>query len=284
MAPITSSKFIKVGEDVIIELSLTCPTHNSNQIIPSLIFLHFWGGSSKTFESVIEILSPFYPTIGISLRGWGASTGPNVAAAYKVTDFAFDVESVIKQMELKSVVLVGHSMGGKISMAIAGRHLLPEGVLKGLVLVGPAPPGPVYLPDPSMRDAQIHAFDNMENAKNTIHTVLSAPGNLTNEVVKTVAEDMVRGNKWAKYAWPAYGMEDDITNLFERIDIPVVVLAGKNDILEPVERMKTDIRDKINAMQNGKASLVVVNGSGHLIPLEKPKEVAYALNRFIQTL
>ncbi|PTB37946.1 uncharacterized protein TrAFT101_011946 [Trichoderma asperellum] len=284
MAPITSSKFMKVSEDVIIELSLTFPTNNSNQNIPSLIFLHFWGGSSKTFESVIETLSPFYPTIGISLRGWGASTGPNVATAYKVTDFASDVESVIKQMELKSVVLIGHSMGGKISMAIAGRHLLPKGVLKGLALVGPAPPGPVYLPDPSMRDAQIHAFDNMENAQNTIHTVLSAPGNLTDEVVKTVAEDMVRGNKWAKYAWPAYGMEDDITYLFDRIDIPVVVLAGKNDILEPVERMKTNIRDKINAMQNGKASLVVVNGSGHLIPLEKPKEVAHAINCFIQTL
>lgn len=275
---------MKVSEDVIIELSLTFPTNNSNQNIPSLIFLHFWGGSSKTFESVIETLSPFYPTIGISLRGWGASTGPNVATAYKVTDFASDVESVIKQMELKSVVLIGHSMGGKISMAIAGRHLLPKGVLKGLALVGPAPPGPVYLPDPSMRDAQIHAFDNMENAQNTIHTVLSAPGNLTDEVVKTVAEDMVRGNKWAKYAWPAYGMEDDITYLFDRIDIPVVVLAGKNDILEPVERMKTNIRDKINAMQNGKASLVVVNGSGHLIPLEKPKEVAHAINCFIQTL
>lgn len=284
MAPITSSKLVKVSEDVTIEVSLTLPTDNTDQDIPSLLFLHIWGGSSKSFKPVIEILSPFYPTIGISLRGWGASTGPNEATAYKVTDFASDVESVIKQMELKSVVLVGHSMGGKISMAISGRHLVPEGVLKGLALVGPAPPGPVYLPDPSMKDAQIHAFDNMENAEKTIRTVLSAPGNLTDEVVKAVAEDMVRGNKWAKYAWPAYGMEDDITNLFERINIPVIVLAGGKDILEPVERMRTVIRDKINAMQNGKASLVVVEGSGHLLPVEKPKEVANAINRFIETL
>lgn len=284
MAPITSSKLMKVSEDVTIELSLTIPADNTDQNIPSLIFLHFWGGSSRTFESVIEILSPFYPTIGISLRGWGASTGPDVAAAYKVTDFASDVESVIKQMELKSVVLVGHSMGGKVSMAIAGRHLLPEGVLKGMALVGSAPPGPVHLPDPNMKDAQIHAYDNMENAEKAIRTVLSAPGNLTDEVVKMVAEDMVRGNKWAKNAWPAYGMEDDITDLFERINIPVVVLAGEKDVLEPVERMRTDVRDKIHAMQNGKASLVVVDGSGHLIPLEKPKEVACAIDRFIQAL
>lgn len=284
MAPNTTSKFVKVSEDVEIELSLTVPADTIDENTPSLIFLHIWGGSSKTFGAVIEILSPFYPTIGVSLRGWGASTGPDESTAYKVADFASDVESVIEQLQLKSVVLIGHSMGGKISMAIAGRHVLPAGVLKGLALVAPAPPGPVHLPDPSMKDAQIHAFDNMENAEGVIRTVLSAPGNLTDEVIKAVAEDMVRGNKWAKYSWPAYGMEDDIKILFEHIDVPVVVLAGEKDILEPVERMRADIRDKINTMPNGKANLVVVEGSGHLMPVEKPKEVAYAIKQFLQML
>ncbi|KKO99001.1 hypothetical protein THAR02_08894 [Trichoderma harzianum] len=284
MASTTSSKFIRVSSDVEIELSLTVPTVAIDENAPSLIFLHIWGGSSKSFGSVIETLSPFYPTVGVSLRGWGASTGPDEPTAYKVTDFASDVEFIIKELNLKSVVLVGHSMGGKVSMAIAGRHLLPTGVLKGLALVGPAPPGPVHLPDPNMKDAQVHAFDNMENAEGVIRTVLSAPGNLTDEVIKAVAEDMVRGNKWAKYAWPAYGMEDDITNLFEHVNVPVVVLAGDKDILEPVERMRTDIRDKINDMPGGRAGLVVVEGSGHLIPAEKPKEVADAIKEFLQTL
>ncbi|KAH0524164.1 hypothetical protein TsFJ059_009067 [Trichoderma semiorbis] len=284
MASTTSSKFIRVSIDVEIELSLTVPTGGIDENTPSLIFLHIWGGSSKSFRPVIETLSPSYPTIGVSLRGWGASTGPDEPTAYKVIDFASDVEFIIKELNLKSVVLVGHSMGGKVSMAIAGRHLLPAGVLKGLALVGPAPPGPVHLPDPNMKDAQVHAFDNMENAEGVIRTVLSAPRNLTDEVIQAVAEDMVRGNKWAKYAWPAYGMEDDITNLFEHVDVPVVVLAGDNDILEPVERMKTDIRDKINDMPGGRASLVVIEGSGHLIPVEKPKEVADAIKQFLQML
>ncbi|UKZ82804.1 hypothetical protein TrVFT333_010602 [Trichoderma virens FT-333] len=283
MASTTTSKFVRVCEDVEIELSLTVPAGSIDEKTPSLIFLHIWGGSSKTFGSVIEILSPYYPTIGVSLRDWGASTGPDEPTAYKVTDFASDVEFVIRELNLKSVVLVGHSMGGKISMAIAGRHLLPAGVLRGLALVGPAP-GPVHLPDPSMKDAQVHAFDNMDNAEGVIRTVLSAPGNLADEVIKAVAEDMVRGSRWAKYSWPAYGMEDDITHLFEHIDVPVVVLAGEKDMLEPVGRMRTDIRDKINNMPHGRANLVVVEGSGHLIPVEKPKEVADAIKQFLQML
>jgi pimeloyl-ACP methyl ester carboxylesterase len=284
MTSVATSKFVKISQDVEIELSLTTPGGTVDNNIPTLIFLHIWGGSSKTFNQVIEILSPLYPTIGVSLRGWGASTGPDQSDAYKVADFASDVEAVIQKLELKSVVLIGHSMGGKVSMAVAGRHILPAGVLKGLALVGPAPPGPVHLPDPSMKEAQIHAFDNIENAEGVIRAVLSAPGNLTDEVIKAIAEDMVRGNKWAKYSWPAYGMEDDIRNLFDQIEVPVVVLAGQNDILEPIERMRTDIRDKINAMPNGKASLVVVEGSGHLMPFEKPSEVAFAVKEFLQTL
>ncbi|KAM0263198.1 hypothetical protein ACHAQJ_001353 [Trichoderma viride] len=282
MAPVATSQFVKISMDVELELSLTTLGGTVNNNIPTLIFLHIWGGSSKSFKKVIEILSPFYPTIGVSLRGWGASSGPDDSNAYKVANFASDIEAVIRRLELKSVVLIGHSMGGKVSMAVAGRHILPAGVLKGLALVGPAPPGPVHLPDPSMKDAQIHAFDNMENAEGVIRNVLSAPGNLTDEAIKAVAEDMVRGNKWAKHSWPAYGMKDDIRSLFDRIDVPVVVIAGQKDILEPVERMRTDIIDKINAMPNGKASLVVLEGSGHLMPAEKPNEAANAIKDFLQ--
>jgi pimeloyl-ACP methyl ester carboxylesterase len=120
---------------------------------------------------------------------------------------------VIQELGLKAVVLVGHSMGGKVAMAIAGRHVLPAGILKGLALLAPAPPGPLSLPDPSMREQQLHAFDNTENAEAVIRNVLTAPGNpaLTEKLVKSIAEDMVRGDKWAKAAWPTYGMLEDIT-------------------------------------------------------------------------
>jgi pimeloyl-ACP methyl ester carboxylesterase len=286
MSSTATSKFVDVSEAVKLHLTLTTPASPTNSNAPTLFFLHFWGGSSNTFSSVINILSPYFPTVALSFRGWGISTGPEESGAYTVYEFCSDVEAVIQNLDLKSVVLVGHSMGGKVAVAVAGRHGLPAGHLKGLALLAPAPPGPLSLPNPSMREQQLHAFDNTENAEFVIRTVLAASDNstLTDELVKSIAEDMVRGNKWAKAAWPAYGMQEDIEELFDRVDVPVLVVAGGSDIIEPPERMKTVIRDKLDDRLNGKASLVVVEGSGHILPLEKPAEVAQAVREFVKYL
>lgn len=286
MSSSTTSKVVKVSDQIELHLTLTKPAGNVDTNAPTLFFLHFWGGSSNTFLSVTNILKPFFPTVALSFRGWGASSGPDEAASYTITDFSTDVETVIQTLGLKSAVLVGHSMGGKVAVAVAGRHVLPAGVLNGLALLAPAPPGPLSLPNPSMREQQIHAFDNTENSEVVIRTVLTAPENpaLTDELVKSTAEDMVRGNKWAKAAWPTYGMAEDIRELFSRVDIPVLVVAGGSDIIEPAERMRTEIQEKINSRPNGKASLVIIEGSGHLLPVEKPNEVAQSIKEFVESL
>jgi pimeloyl-ACP methyl ester carboxylesterase len=137
-----------------------------------------------------------------------------------------------------------------------------------------------------MREQQLHAFDNTENAEIVIRDFLTAPNNpvLTDELVKSTAEDMVRGNKWAKAAWPAYGMPEDITGLFDRIDTPVLVVAGANDVIEPAERMKTDVRDRLNSRPGGKAILDIIENSAHLLPVEKPAEVAKSIRKFVERL
>lgn len=286
MSLISTSKVVTVNNKVNLHLTLTTPAGHVDTNTPTLLFLHFWGGSANTFSSVIKILSPFFPTVALNFRGWGGSSGPDEAGAYSTSDFSTDVEIVIQELGLEAVVLVGHSMGGKVAVSIAGRHALPAGILKGLALLAPAPPTPLSLPDSSMREQQIHAFDNMENAKAAVRNVLTAPGNpvLTDELVKSTAEDMVRGNKWAKAAWPTYGMPEDITEFFDRVDTPVLIVAGANDIIEPTERMRTEIRDRLNSRPGGKANLVIIENSGHLLPIEQPVEVAQSVRKFVESL
>jgi pimeloyl-ACP methyl ester carboxylesterase len=62
------------------------------------------------------------------------------------------------------------------------------------------------------------------------------------------------------------------------------VVAGGCDIIEPAERMRTEIQEKINSRPNGKASLVIIEGSGHLLPVEKPNEVAQSIKEFVESL
>lgn len=43
----------------------------------ALVFLHYYGGSSRTWESVISQLPDHYRTVAIDHRGWGAQTHLN---------------------------------------------------------------------------------------------------------------------------------------------------------------------------------------------------------------
>jgi pimeloyl-ACP methyl ester carboxylesterase len=285
MSAESATQVVKISEDVKLHLGLTTPSDPVDVNAPTLLFLHFWGGSSNSFSQVVKVLSPYFPTLALSFRGWGDSSGPEDIGAYTIANYCSDVETVTKTLGLKSVVLVGHSMGGKVAMAVAGRHALPDGVLKGLCLLAPAPPGPLALADPNMREQQLHAFDNIENAEVVVRTVLtSSESALSDELVRSIANDMVRGNKSARNGWLVHGMPEDIGQLFDRIDVPVWVVAGGSDIIEPVERMKTEIQEKLNTKVNGIAKLVIVEGSGHLLPSEKPSEVAQYVKQFTESV
>ena len=106
----------------------------------ALVFLHFWGGSSREWSTVIEGLSSTYRCVAPDARGSGSSDAP--ASGYRIADLADDVQGVIAALNLESYVLVGHSMGGKTAQVLAARP--PEG-LKGLALVASSPASPMQV-------------------------------------------------------------------------------------------------------------------------------------------
>jgi pimeloyl-ACP methyl ester carboxylesterase len=238
----------------------------------TLIFLHFWGGSSDVFSPLISHLSNECRCIAVDFRGWGRSSGPQRADAYSICDLALDVEALIKRLQVKDFVLVGHSMGGKVAQLVAGRGLAQG--LRGLVLIGPAPPTPLELP-PDMRDVQLSAYSSTQSAEFVVRNVLSSSP-LSEELVASLVNGMVDGNEFAKSAWPSYGMAEDIVAECRNIKVAVMVIGGELDKVEPLERLETEVVGNIHM-----AKLVTVAGSGHLIPLEVPLEVARHIKDFM---
>ncbi|MDE1995747.1 MAG: alpha/beta hydrolase, partial [Rhizobiaceae bacterium] len=121
----------------------------------ALVFLHYWGGSSKTARDVIEQLSPSFRCIAFDQRGWGGSakTGDFTLDAY-----AADTAALIAKLGLRRYVLVGHSMGGKIAQLLAATR--PDGLV-GLVLIAPAPPVPVLVPE-EQREMMLESYQARE--------------------------------------------------------------------------------------------------------------------------
>ena len=239
---------------------------------PSLVFLHYWGGSSRTWNEVIARLADQHHCIALDSRGWGESDAP--AQGYGISDLANDAQSVIKALELKSYVIVGHSMGGKTAQLLASRR--PVG-LAALVLVAPSPPSPTALPK-EQREALLHAYDSRESVAYVRDNILTAVP-LTDAQKERVIEDSLRGAPAARLAWPTQAMLEDIRSDAHFINVPTLVLSGERDQVDPTSRLREELLPCISGSQ-----LQVLPEIGHLPMLEAPETVARAIRQFVAKL
>ncbi|CDX27412.1 Alpha/beta hydrolase fold protein [Mesorhizobium sp. ORS 3324] len=95
---------------------------------PPLLLVHGFTDTSRSFS----LLAPYLAgrrLIIPDLRGHGASQAGEGCA---VADFAADIASLIRRLRLDRPVVVGHSLGAMVSIALAARH--PE-LLGGLVVL-----------------------------------------------------------------------------------------------------------------------------------------------------
>lgn len=236
---------------------------------PALVFLHYWGGSSRTWDDVIRELAGAFRTVATDHRGWGESDAP--AHGYSIADLAGDAEDVIQALGLRRYVLVGHSMGGKVAQLLASRR--PDG-LAGVVLVAPAPPSPMALADEE-RAAMAAAYDTRESVCWVLDHVLTATP-LTAAQRERVIADSLRGAPQAKAAWPNAAMREDISAELARIDVPVHVIAGELDRVDSVDTLRRELLPRIAG-----ARVTVLPGIGHLSPLEAPAAVAASIRAFV---
>jgi pimeloyl-ACP methyl ester carboxylesterase len=238
----------------------------------ALVFLHYWGGSRRTFDPVIARLTSGCTVVSYDHRGWGAAR--ELPGPYGISQLADDVLDVVRELGLRRYVLAGHSMGGKIAQLAASRR--PEG-LAGLVLIAPAPPRPEVV-NPQAADALSHAYDSRATVTQALQHVLThrpLPAALREQVI---ADSLAAGDD-ARLAWPLHGIAEDITAAASAIEVPVQVLAGQHDKVDPPAALETSLLPFIPG-----ARMTVIEGTGHLSPLEVPGQIANLLDQFAATL
>ncbi|MBZ9772402.1 alpha/beta fold hydrolase [Mesorhizobium sp. CO1-1-8] len=231
---------------------------------PTLVFLHYWGGSSRTWKPTIEALSSTNRCVAIDFRGWGDST--KEATDYGLETLATDVVAVTEKLGLKNYLIIGHSMGGKVAQLVAARQ--PAG-LKGLILYAPAPPNAMDVPA-DVRRIYVGLYQTREGAETVVSNLTPHP--LSDEYREQIIEDTLRGSPGAKHAWPEKGMIEDIRDKTSKIKVPVHIIAGGDDTVEP----EASLRDNFTKVLEG-VTFSVIPGVGHIAPLEAPLKLANAI-------
>ncbi len=233
-----------------------------------LVFLHYFGGSAREWDVVVDRITTQLPVhcLAVDLRGHGDSDAPKTG--YSVDDMADDVADLIEHFGLtgapdRDFVLVGHSMSGKVALALAARR--PTG-MRSLVLLAPSPPSPEPIPD-DKRKQLLAQHGQREAAERTLHeiTTIILPEATQHQII----DDNIKTSAVAWRAWLESGSREDITDRLDRIEVPVYVAVGEKDTNIPADLLKTAV---LPLLPTG-TTLTVIPGAGHLLPYETPDAV-----------
>jgi pimeloyl-ACP methyl ester carboxylesterase len=227
---------------------------------PTIFVLHALGMSAREFDGVAARLADTGDVVALDLPGFGDASA---ASGVSVADMAALVVRKVRRHAPGRWLLVGHSMGGKIASVVASRALAGEhGLfgLSGVVLLAASPPTPEPMSDTDR--AEKRAMANV-----------GAP--LDASVDAVAVADVQRASAEAWTAWFDRGSREDWSEAVGVLDVPAVILAGGSDgdLGESAQR-------ELNGRVYPRARVQVLEGAGHLLPLERPDEVAEAIRAF----
>ncbi len=107
-----------------------------------VILLHGWLGSWGLWQETMSFLGRYYRTYALDFWGFGESGKKR--ETYAVQDFVSLVDQFMEQLGIASAPLVGHSMGGTVSLSVAIKY--PQRVNKVVVVGSPIVGSSLALP------------------------------------------------------------------------------------------------------------------------------------------
>jgi pimeloyl-ACP methyl ester carboxylesterase len=115
----------------------------STEGVPFLL-VHGFGHEAHVWDELAPAIAPYYRTLALDLRGHGESEAdPEQHYTYEAQ--VEDLEAVTRELNIERLILMGHSLGGRIAALFAAHH--PE-CMAGLILVDS---GPEHDPRGSLR-------------------------------------------------------------------------------------------------------------------------------------
>jgi len=111
--------------------------YRTNELVSTrktLVFVHGISGSSSAWLKYEEFFEVSYNIVTYDLRGHGKSLKPSAYEDYAMTNFAKDLELLMKHLALSEFVLISHSFGTLIALEYLSQH---QNLVKQAVFLSP---------------------------------------------------------------------------------------------------------------------------------------------------
>jgi non-heme chloroperoxidase len=231
-----------------------------------VVFSHGWPLNADAWdEQLFFVASNGYRAIAHDRRGHGRSSQP--WDGHDMDHYADDLADLIEALDLRDVVLIGHSTGGGEVVRYIARHGTAR--VAGLITVGAVPPLMLKTPA-NPGGTPIKAFDDIREGllkdKAQFYQDLSVPFYGANRPGSNISQglrdsfftmSMTVGFKAAYDCVKAFS-ETDQTEDLKQVDVPTLIIQGDDDQIVPI-----DDSGRLSAQIVKGASLKVYPGAPH---------------------
>lgn len=238
-----------------------------------IVFLHGYLENMKMWRVFTEELSKDHQVILIDLPGHGKSE--SYGKIHTMELMAEKVNEVLEELRIPETIMVGHSMGGYVTLAFA--ELFPE-KLKAFILQNSS-----SLPD--SEDKKTQRLKAVETAHKNLDTLIkmSIPSLFAEKNLDSLKEEIEFAKRLAKEtslegveaALRGMRARPDRTEILENFERKIGILIGKYDKAVNPEDLKKIIPRKENIS-------IKELETGHMSHLEAPKETMAFITDFLK--
>ena len=244
-----------------------------------MVFCHGTPWSSALWQPVAEALAPHFTVYLWDMPGYGASSKhPEHRVSLDVQGELFS--ELLAFWELRSPHVVAHDYGGAV--ALRG-HLLHGSAYASLALVDVVALRPwgsdffrlvrdhadvfAALP-PAVHEGALRAYIGGASHRGLTPDALDA-------LIRPWLDDEGQAAFYRQIAEADEAVTDQVEPMYPAIDVPVLVVWGRDDAWIPIDRAH-----RLHELIPG-ARLAVIEHAGHLIQLDQPEALTAALTQWL---
>ena len=261
---------------------------------PALVLCDGLACDGFIWPYLFDYLVENYRIVRWHYAGHGRSDTPEDLTTLTVERFAEDLAGVLRELQIDSAVLAGHSLGVQVLFEFYDRY---PGQVDGLVPICGSYKEPLdtFHNNDTLRRALPYLRTVVDAAPAAAQTVWRhAVPSTFSKLVASLAETnprLMRAKDIEPYLEHVAEMDVDafltmLENIadhsaeavLETIDVPTLVVAGEEDTFTPLFRSE-EMADRIAT-----GELVVVAGGTHAAPLEAPDLVNSEVERLLRQL
>lgn len=231
----------------------------------TIVFVHGAGSSHQLWMPQVAYLSKKYNTVAINLPGHGLGQRKGETT---ITGYVHAVRDLMDGLDHKKVVLAGLSMGGAITQEFALTY--PERLM-AIILFSTGAKLKVM---PQRFDMIRNDFEAYIQSLPQFAFAKSTP----QEIIEPVLDEARKRNPEVVYGDFQACDTFDLLARVKEIKVPCLIFSGTEDKLT-VPKFQDYLHEQISG-----SKLIHFENAGHILNLEKAKEVNKAIEEFMDSL